>query len=50
MIDPGSMGDWLEAFFMAGLIGAAGALFVRALRSEEPMLTVEEPAVVASKK
>ena len=36
MIDPGSMGDWLQASVVAGLVGAAAALFLRALRSEEP--------------
>jgi hypothetical protein len=35
MIDPGSMGDWLQTSVVAGLVGAAAALFLRALRSEE---------------
>ena len=36
MIDPGSMGDWLQASVVAGLVGAAAALFLRALRWDEP--------------
>ncbi len=34
MIDPASMGDWIQASLMVGLVGAVGALSARALREE----------------
>jgi hypothetical protein len=34
MIDPASVGDWIQAALLVGLIGAVGALSARALREE----------------
>lgn len=51
MIDAGSMGDWLQASLVAGLVGAAAALFLRALRSEErgpSVMVVDEQLAYAT--
>lgn len=34
MIDPASVGDWIQASVMVGLVGALGAMSASALRDE----------------
>ncbi len=34
MIDPASVGDWIQASLMVGVIGVVGALSARGLREE----------------
>ena len=43
MIDPSSIGDWAQAFFLTVTLAGAAALFVRALRAEETRVPVRVP-------